>query len=82
MPQKDNAYFTSIKELELKDDESAILKDEIIEVKYTETVEETSVKRTMQLRRIAYYSEKHKATFVYWTNNLEIAASDIIALPK
>ena len=80
LPQKDNAYFTSIKELELKDDETAILKDEIIEVKYTETVEETSVKRTMQLRRIAYYSEKHKATFVYWTNNLEISASDIVAI--
>lgn len=80
MPQKDNAYFNGIKELELKDDEPAILKDEIIEVKYTEALEETSVKRTMQLRRIAYFSEKHINTFVYWTNNLEISASNIIAI--
>ncbi len=65
--------------MELKDDETAILKDEIIEVKYTKSVEETIVKRTMQHSRIAYYSEKQKATFVYWTNNLEISASEIIA---
>lgn len=80
VPQKDNADFTSIKELELKDNETAVLKDEIIEVKYTETVELTTVKRTLQLRRIAYYSEKHHTTFIYWTNNLEITASDIIAI--
>jgi transposase len=80
VPQKDNADFTSIEELELKDNETAVLKDEIIEVKYTESVEQTSVKRTLQLRRIAYYSEKHKATFIYWTNNLEMTASDIIAI--
>lgn len=80
VPQKDNADLTCIKELELKDNETAILKDKIIEVKYTEAVEQTNVKRTMQIRRIAYYSEKHKATFVYRTNNLELSASDIIAI--
>jgi hypothetical protein len=80
VPQKDNADFTSINELQLKDNEPNILKDEIIEVKYTETIEQTTIKRTLQLRRIAYYSEKHKATFVYWTNNLELTASEIIAI--
>ncbi len=80
VPQKDNADFTSIKELELKDDEPNILKDEIIEVKYTEQVEQTTIKRTLQLRRIAYYSQKHRATFVYWTNNKELAAADIVAI--
>ncbi|MBX9783138.1 MAG: IS4 family transposase [Chitinophagaceae bacterium] len=79
-PQKDNADFSSIKELELKENETAVLKDEIIEVKYTETIEQSSVKRTLQRRRIAYYSEKHTATFVYWTNHLEMTASDIIAI--
>ncbi len=80
VPQKDNADFTSIEEMGLKDNETAVLKDEIVEVKYTETVEQTSIKRTLQLRRVAYYSEKHKATFIYWTNNLEMTASDIIAI--
>jgi transposase len=80
VPQKDNADFISIEELELKDNETDVLKDEIIEVKYTDVVEHTSIKRTLQLRRIAYYSEKHKATFIYWTNNLEITASDIVAI--
>lgn len=80
VPQKDNADFTAIKELELKNEEPNILKDEIIEVKYTELVEQTSIKRTLQLRRIAYYSQKHQATFVYWTNNVELTASDIVAI--
>jgi hypothetical protein len=34
----------------------------------------------MQIRRINYNSEKHKANYVFWTNNLEISASDIIAI--
>ena len=80
VPQKENADFTSIKELELKNEEPNVLKDEIIEVKYSEQVEQTTIKRTLQLRRVAYYSEKHKATFVYWTNNMELAAADIIAI--
>ncbi len=80
VPQKDNAIFTPIHELALKDEESNVLKDEIIEVKYTEQIEQTSIKRTLKIRRITYYSEKHKATFVYWTNNMELAAADVIAI--
>jgi hypothetical protein len=81
VPQKDNADYVSIKELELKDDETAILKDEMIEVVYKEKTEENaSVQKKLQIRRIAYYSQKHKTTFVYQTNNLELSASDIIAI--
>ena len=80
VPQKDNADFTSIKELELKQEEPNILKDEMVEVKYTEQIEQTSIKRTLQLRRIAYNSQKHQATFVYWTNNTELTAADIVAI--
>lgn len=80
VPQKDNADFESIKELALKDDEPTILKDEIIAVKYTEQIEQTSIERRLKLRRVAYYSEKHQTVFVYWTNNWELSASDIVAI--
>ena len=80
VPQKDNAKFKSIKELDLLDTEPLILKDEIIEVKYVEDIEGVAVKRTLELRRIAYYSQKHKATFIYWTNNLELTATEIVGI--
>ena len=34
----------------------------------------------LELRRIAYYSRKHQATFVYWANNVELTATDIVAI--
>ena len=80
VPQKDNADFSCVEELALIDEEPNILKDEIIAVRYTEQIEQTTIKRTLKLRRIAYYSEKHQATFVYWTNNTELTASDIVAI--
>lgn len=81
VPQKDNAIYTSIKELELFDDEPGILKDEMIEVSYTEdTTEQSTVKKTLQIRRIAYYSQKHQTTFIFQTNNFELSASDIVAI--
>jgi transposase len=80
VPQKDNAQFTSIKEFELLDNEPLILKDELIEVNYNQTIENTTVKRTLQLRRIAYYSQKHQTTFIYWTNNLELTATEIVEI--
>lgn len=80
VPQKDNAKFTSVKELELLDTEPLILKDEIIAVNYTEDIECTTVKRTLQLRRIAYYSPKHQTTFIYWTNNTELTATEIVEI--
>ncbi|QES88491.1 IS4 family transposase [Rhizosphaericola mali] len=80
VPQKENAQYHSIRELELKDEEPNILKDELILVGYNDNIEQTSVKRTLQLRRVAYYSQKHKTAFIYWTNNIEMAASDIVAI--
>lgn len=80
VPQKDNAKFTSVKELELLDTEPLILKDEIIAVNYTEDIECTTVKRTLELRRIAYYSPKHQTTFIYWTNNTELTATEIVEI--
>ena len=80
VPQKDNASYTSIKESALLDTETNILKDEIIEVKYTTDIEGVEVKKTLQLRRIAYYSEKHKDTFVYLTNNLELTAMQVVEI--
>ncbi len=80
VPQKDNAQFVSMEELELKDDEPSILKDEMIEVNYPELIGHVKIKRTLAIRRVAYYSEKHKGAFVYWTNNTDMAASDIVAI--
>jgi len=80
VPQKDNASYKHIQELDLLEEEPLILKDEIIEVKYTITVESVEVKRTLQLRRIAYYSEKHTTTFIYWTNNLTLAAMQVVEI--
>ena len=80
VPQKDNAKFESIKELELSDREPFILKDEMVAVNYTEDIEGATVKRTLKIRRIAYYRQKHEATFVYWTNNKELTATEIVAI--
>ena len=80
VPQKDNAVYNSINELELKEDEPQILKDELIEVNYQQQIEDISVERTLKIRRIAYYSPKHKTTFVYQTNNTELSAMDIVAI--
>jgi IS4 transposase len=80
VPQKDNAQYISIRELPLLDEETDILKDEIIEVKYNIETENTQAKKQLQLRRIAYYSEKHDATFIYWTNNVELKASEVVAI--
>ena len=80
VPQKDNAQYTSIKELDLLDTETDTLKDEIIEVKYTVENEKVQAKKQLQLRRIAYYSPKHKDTFIYWTNNMELTATEIVSI--
>lgn len=80
VPQKDNAVYQSIKKLDLKDDEACILKDEIIQISYKQTIEGTTIERTQEIRRIAYYSQKHNDTFVYQTNNTILDAMDIVAI--
>ncbi len=59
IPQKENATYKSIKELELKDEEPAILTDYLIEVTYKKKVDGIATEKPLQLRRIAYYSQKH-----------------------
>ena len=65
VPQKDNAQYKSLTELALLDTETDVLKDEIIEVNYTVETDNVKVKKILQLRRIAYYSEKHSNTYIH-----------------
>jgi len=80
VPQKENAIFKSIKEFLLLDHEPCILKDELIEVEYNIDHQKSVLKKSLQLRRIAYYSDKHNTSFIYWTNNLELEAMEIVAI--
>jgi IS4 transposase len=64
----------------LSDREPFILKDEMVAVNYTEDIEGATVKRTLKIRRIANYRQKHEANFVYWTNNKELTATEIVAI--
>ncbi len=82
IPQKDNGTHKSIKEFELREDEPAILKDELIEVTYKKKIEDIGTERTLQLRRIAYYSQKHNSTFVYLTNHVDLEAMQIVEIYK
>ena len=74
--QKDNATYTSIKELELPNDAPQILKDERIEVTYKKEKEE----KKLQMRRVVLFSEKHNQSFVYITNNFELTALEVVAI--
>ena len=49
-----------------------------MEVKYKKFIEDVEVKKTLQLRMVAYYAKKHEATFVYWTNNMELSAMQVV----
>ncbi len=80
VPQKDNAVFKSVRELDPTDEEPLILKDEIISVTFFQIIEGISIERTLELRRVAYYSQKHQATFIYWTNNTELTATEIVEI--
>lgn len=74
--QKDNSIYRSIEEFELPENDPNILKDERIEVTYKHDKEE----RTLQMRRIAFFSEKYKTAFVFITNNFELSAAEIAAI--
>lgn len=82
IPQKENAAYKSIKEFELKEEEPAILKDELTEVVYKIEVAGIVIPKTLQLRRIAYYSQKHQSTFVYITNHFDIEAMQVVEIYK
>lgn len=74
--QKENAAYTSIEELELPDGAPQIIKDERTEVSYKNGKEEC----TQQIRRVEFFSEKHKKVFVYNTNNFDLSALEIVAI--
>ncbi len=74
--QKENSVYKSIEEFELPEDQPNILKDERIEVRYKDDKEE----KTLQMRRVAVYSEKYQTAFVFITNNLELSAAEIAAI--
>lgn len=74
--QKDNSIYKSIEELELPQNDQNILKDERIEVTYKHGKEE----KTLQMRRVAVFSEKYKTAFVFITNNFELSASQVVAI--
>jgi Transposase DDE domain/Domain of unknown function (DUF4372) len=78
IPQKDNAIYKSIKELSYLDVETEIVKDELIEVEYTE--KGSNISKIHTLRRIAYYSIKHDDVFVYITNNFEMTAMEVVGI--
>jgi hypothetical protein len=80
VPQKDNASYTHLYEFDLLKEEPFILKDEMIQLQYKVDIEGVVVKKTLSLRRIAYYSQKHKTTFVYWTNNIDLTAMQIVQI--
>jgi hypothetical protein len=82
IPQKENATYKSIKEFELKEEEPAILKDELTEVVYKIEAGGIVIPKTLQLRRIAYYSQKHQSTFVYITNHFDIEAMQVVEIYK
>ena len=73
--QKDNAVYTSMEEFDLPAD-PGILKDERIEVRYKQPHQD----KTLQMRRVAVYSEKYQTAFVFITNNFELSASEIAAI--
>lgn len=74
--QKDNAIYKSIEEFELPANEPNILKDERIEVAYKQDKED----KTLQMRRVAVFSEKYQTAFVFISNNFELSASEIAAI--
>jgi hypothetical protein len=74
--QRENAAYKTIEEFSLPEDSPHILKDERIEVLYSEQKEQ----KTLHMRRVAFYSEKYQTAFVYITNNFTLTAVEIAAI--
>jgi hypothetical protein len=74
--QKENAVYKSIEEFDLDDKtDSAILKDERISLMKKDGT-------TFELRRIAFWHEKHKKVYEFITNNFELSAAKIAEIYK
>lgn len=76
--EKDNILYEIVDGEEMLDGNDNILFDQHIRL----TGYQTKQKYPGELRRIGFYSEKYKRTFIYLTNNWEISAKDIALLYK
>jgi Transposase DDE domain/Domain of unknown function (DUF4372) len=74
--QKDNAAYTSLLELDIKDEvDNGVLKDERIQL----------IKKDgepFELRRIAYWHDPHKKVYEFITNNFELEPDKIAEIYK
>lgn len=74
--QKDNAVYKSIEEFDLDDKtDNAILKDERISLMKKDGT-------AFELRRIAFWHEKHKKVYEFISNNFELPANKIAEIYK
>lgn len=76
--EKDNIQYEIIEGDEVLDGKDNILFNQRIRLKGNQTKK----KYLSELRRIGFYSEEYKRTFVYLTNNWEISAKDVALLYK
>ena len=76
--EKDNILYEIVDGEEMLDGKDNILFDQHIRL----TGYQSKQKYPGELRRIGFYSEQYKRTFVYLTNNLEISAKDVAMLYK
>jgi hypothetical protein len=73
--QKENAVWQSIEEFDIPDDaDNGVLKDEKIQV--------SKDGQTIELRRIAYWDDKHKQCYEFITNNYSFLPEQIAAIYK
>ena len=76
--EKDNILYEIVDDEEMLDGKDNILFDQHIRL----TGYQSKQKYPGELRRIGFYSEQYKRTFVYLTNNWEISAKDVAMLYK
>jgi hypothetical protein len=73
--QKDNAVYKSIKEFDLDDKTSdAVLKDELIEV--------VKNKKSIEIRRVAYWDSEKEKLYEFITNNKDITPDQVADIYK
>jgi hypothetical protein len=73
--QKDNAVYKSIKEFDLDDKTSdAVLKDELIEV--------VKNKKSIEIRRVAYWDSEKEKLYEFITNNKDISPDKVADIYK
>lgn len=73
--QKDNAVWKSVKEFDIPEGaDNGVLKDEMIKIEKNG--------KSIELRRIAYWSEEHKKLYEFITNNFYLPAEIIAEIYK